>query len=114
MKRLLAFGSFAHDPQRILAAIQGLAVVSAKFVPELIFRLFQGASVFRCGLKLGSTSATDSHERQASGFTGDYQHLLGRGFGSLLRHADSFPQVALGCQLCGFQTAPVPLCPDAC
>ncbi len=108
MKRLFAFGSFAHDPQRILAAIQGFAFVSVKFVPQLIFRLFQGTSIFRCGLKLRPTSATDSHEWQASGFTCDYQHFLGRGFGSLLRHAHSFPQADLGCQPCGFQTAPVP------
>ena len=27
MKRLLVFGSFAHDPQRILAAVQRLAIV---------------------------------------------------------------------------------------
>jgi hypothetical protein len=46
MKRLLAFRSFAHDPQRVLAAVQRLALVGIE----------RSLNLGGCAAKLGATT----------------------------------------------------------
>jgi hypothetical protein len=82
MKRLLAFRSFAHDPQRTLAAIQRLAIMSLKRVFNL------GV----CAAKLGTTAFTYGESR-------------------ILFHDPQFAlchEYSLAPNACANETAPVP------
>ena len=94
MKRLLAFGCFADDSQRVLAAIQRLAFVFLEFVRDL---RPDRQSESDCGELLATVSA-DS-------IVFDKSELCD----VLFCHADSFPQLARITKACGFQTAPLPV-----
>ena len=74
--RLLIFGSFAHDSQRVLAAIQRLALVAAKCPLDGLLRI---------ALKLRVAAFADSNHGLRSF---DNAELA-------FRHASSLPLVSL-------------------
>ena len=82
MKRLLAFGSFAHDPQRILAAVQRLAIVGIE-----------------CGLNLGIRTA----KLRATAFADGKSGILFHDPECAFRH-----EYSLAPNACANETAPVP------
>ncbi len=88
MKRLLAFRSFADDSQRVLAAIQRLAIVSIK----------RGLNLGVCAAKLGTTAF-------AYGKSG----ILFNDPQFALCHENSLARIA-----CANETAPVPISEANC
>ena len=81
MLQLFAFGGFAHDPQRVLAAVYGLALVSIKLY------LKGGVRIRKTRLELGiaTFAYTDGrgrsffHDPQASiRHDASLAHLAGR------------------------------------
>lgn len=88
MKRLLAFGSFAHDPQRVLAAIQRLAIVGIECGPNLGVR----------SIKLRTATFADAK-------------------GGILFHDPQFAfrhEYSLAPNACANETAPVPNSANPC
>jgi hypothetical protein len=82
MKRLLAFRSFAHDPQRVLAAVRQLALMGIE----------RGLNIGVCTVKLGATTFAD-------------------GKSGILFHDPQFAlchEYSLALNACANETAPVP------
>ena len=62
MKQLLAFRGFAHDPQSVLAAVYGLALVSIKLYLKV------GVRIRKTRLELGIAVFADADGRSRSFF----------------------------------------------
>jgi hypothetical protein len=93
VRELLIVGSFAHDAERILAAVYGLALVG------FVLGCNIGQCIMSARLELGIATFTHSDNR-GRGFFDDPQ--------SPIRHEASLAHPAVGWNACGFQTAPVP------
>ena len=76
MKQLLTFGGFAHDPQGILTAVHGLALVSIK--PSLDRILSTAALPRGCGSAANCAlqRSTDAEQEDAFGFLYDPEFAL--------------------------------------
>ena len=93
MKRLLVLGGFAHDPQRILAAVQGLADVRV----ELLLNGRLGIAHVGVARELSIAAFADSEYRSVPNLFHDSQIAL--------RH-----EYSLAPNACANETAPVPTC----
>ncbi len=93
VEMLLAFGRFAHDPQRVLAGVHRFALVILKLYLNV------GVWIRKAGLELSITPFTYADGR-GRGFLHDSQFSL--------LHDCSLAQLAGRALTCGNQTAPLP------
>ena len=105
MSRLLVFGSFAHDSQRILTTVQLLAVVCVKLLLEI--------GCGRLGYKLTPTGVAATMRirellQPATHWNGNALCFPFWSKTIAVSHASSFSRRGIARHACENQTAPVP------
>jgi hypothetical protein len=85
--RLLIFRGFAHDPQRVLAAVQPLTLVFGKLLPKAFLRVGRFLEGVERNLEVGSAASADAEGRCSP-------EPLDRAEATLF-HASSVPLVGL-------------------
>jgi hypothetical protein len=91
MKRLLVFGSFAHDPQRVLAAVHRFTDVTSELLANFLYRV-AGKMAIRLELAIAA-----------------FAYAEGRS--SIISHDPQFAlchEYSLAPNACANETAPVP------
>jgi hypothetical protein len=91
---LLAFGSFAHDPQRILAGVHRYALVTIKHYFQFAFGIIGCAGSELC-------AARTARAKQHVSLSTDYKKFT-------FLHTNSLRQSSWRRSICENQTAPVP------